>query len=196
MSRNGTHLGTVNLLPGQGRGRPLIIDMIASVAVFYYRITRIWILWPGSTRSWTDLWRLLWHQGWQLWRGTRLPRWTNRYNTSYQAATVSIIFRSPTRGTQSWGWWCRRVQTRPTCTVTQTIIILQLRLASLSKPAKMVNSHLCNIRWTGGSRSHEYLVPTPCSLKAVLVPETLSLLRWSMDRCCDMAKKKFIKILM
>ena len=29
MSRNGTHLATVNLLPGQGKGRALIIAMIS-----------------------------------------------------------------------------------------------------------------------------------------------------------------------
>ena len=52
------------------------------------------------------------------------------------------------------------------------------------------NSHLFNIRSTGGSRSHEYLVPTPCSSKAVLVLETLSLSHWSMGRFCDCNDKK------
>ena len=96
LSRNGTHLATVNLLPEQGKGRALKIAMIASIAVFYYWITRIWILWLGSTRFWTDLWRLLWRQGWLLWRGTRLPRWANRYTPAIkQLLSVSFLDRLP-----------------------------------------------------------------------------------------------------
>ena len=112
--------------------------------------------------------------------------------TSYQAAIVSIIFRSPTRETRSWGWWCRRVQTRPTCTVMQTITILQLRfLQSRPRPmfVKNVNNY-CNIRWTGGSLLHESPAPTPCSSKAVPAPETLSQSHWSTDRSCGCYDKK------
>ena len=126
--------------------------------------------------------------------GDEVAEVSKQIYTSYQAAIVSIILRSPTRGTQSWGWWCRRVQTRPTCTVMQIITILQLRFLLQSRPPikiiNNVNNYLCNFRWTGGSRSQESPAQTPCSSKAVLVPETLSQSHWSTDRCCDFYDKK------
>ena len=123
-------------------------------------------------------------------QGGEVAEVSKQIYTSYQAAIVSIILRSPTRGTRSWGWWCRRVQTRPTCTVMQTIIILQLRFFQLRPFANDVNNYLWNIRWTGGSPSQKSLAPTLCSSKVVLVLETLSQSHWSTDRCCDFYDKK------